>query len=152
MTATNHALTGATIGLLIGNPLIALPVAFMSHFVCDAIPHFGLQDPRSIGGSNFGRMLLVDASLCVGLVALLFVNQPQHWLLASLCAFAATSPDLMWIGKFRRARQGQPDRPMRSAVMRLHSGIQWFQRPIGALVEVAWFVGLGTIVLTLLSA
>ena len=33
MRATNHALTGAIIGLTVQNPWVALPAAFLSHFV-----------------------------------------------------------------------------------------------------------------------
>jgi len=47
MTATNHALTGAAIGLLVGEPLIAVPAAIASHFICDALPHYGRVGPDS---------------------------------------------------------------------------------------------------------
>jgi hypothetical protein len=32
---------GAIIALAISQPLIALPLAFVSHFVLDALPHYG---------------------------------------------------------------------------------------------------------------
>ncbi len=142
MTATNHALTGALLGLIIGQPLIALPVALLSHFVCDAIPHYG-NDAVKLWSNNFKNMLVVDASLCVLLVAVLAYHQPTHWLLASFCALLATSPDLLWIRKFvyglrnhRSQKQTKFERLLGS------DGIQWFQRPIGAVVEVAWAIGM----------
>jgi hypothetical protein len=151
MTATNHALTGALIGLVIGQPLIALPVAFLSHFVCDAIPHYG-NDAVKLWSDNFKKLLVVDASVCVVLVAVLTYRHPAHWLLASFCAFMATSPDLLWIRKFvyglhnhRSQKQSRLERLLGS------DGIQWFQRPIGAVVEVAWAIGMLVLISPLLA-
>lgn len=140
MTATNHALTGAIIGLVVGQPLLAVPVAIASHFVCDALPHFksNLPDKVVLKTRGFRNYLIVDAGLCVLLVAILAIFQPQHWLLASVCAFAATSPDLLWINKYLRIRRGKPWQ--RKSFAKFAGGIQWFQRPIGAVVEAAWFV------------
>lgn len=150
MTATNHALTGATIGLLVGNPLIALPLALLSHFVLDALPHFGIKDPLRSDLPVFTKMLMIDAALCVGIVLALATAQPHNWLLASLSAFVATAPDLMWLKGYLRARRQQLVQPLRSPVMRFHAAIQWFERPIGAVVEVVWCLGVGTIFVTLL--
>ena len=44
MTATNHALSGALIGLAVMQPILALPLAFVSHFMLDAVPHFGFDE------------------------------------------------------------------------------------------------------------
>lgn len=138
MTAINHALTGSIIGLAVGDPFIALPLAFLSHFVCDALPHFGKDknDDNWIKSRSFKRMLLVDASLCVLLVLLLFMLKPYNWFIAVLCAFVATSPDLVWFGKFMALNRGSKWKS--NAFARFSSAIQWFQRPIGAVVEIAW--------------
>ncbi len=141
MTATNHALTGATIGLLINKPLITLPVAFLSHFLCDAIPHFGATKNSklaSLSSSAFKRLLAVDASLCMVLVIVLFGLHEHHWLQASLCAFLATSPDLLWIKKYQKAQGHKKWRP--SPYSKFASAIQWFEKPIGAFVELAWAI------------
>jgi len=37
---TPHVIIGATLALKIGNPLLALPLAFGSHFVLDKVPHW----------------------------------------------------------------------------------------------------------------
>jgi hypothetical protein len=139
VTATNHALTGAIIGLVVGQPLLAVPAAVGSHFICDALPHFkfNLPDKVLLKTRGFRNYLIVDASLCVLLVICLAVFQPQHWLLASVCAFASTSPDLLWINKYLKIRHGKSWK--RNSFAKFASGIQWFQRPIGAVVEVAWF-------------
>jgi hypothetical protein len=140
VTATNHALTGAIIGLVVGEPLIALPVALASHFVCDAIPHFGdgTGSLKRLKTDSFRIYLVVEFCLCVTLVALLAVFHPEHWFLASVCAFLATSPDLIWINKYLKTRRGQKWK--RNAFEAFASNIQWFEKPIGAVVEVAWFV------------
>lgn len=139
MVATNHALTGALIGLSVGHP-VALPLAFFSHFLLDAIPHYG-EEPDHIKSRRFIIQLFIDASLCGALVLLLGVSAPANWLLAAGCAFLAASPDFMWIPKFLRARRGLPEESSDSIIIRFHSWIQWFQRPIGAAVEVVWVAG-----------
>jgi hypothetical protein len=140
MTATNHALTGALIGLTVHNPWISLPAALLSHIVCDSIPHFG-REKDWLKKSSFTHYLMLDAALCILLVALLFAFQPAYWALAAVCAFVATSPDLLWIRQFMLVRSGRQYSP--NVVERFLGWIQWFQRPIGALIELAWFAGIG---------
>jgi hypothetical protein len=137
MTATNHALTGAIIGLVIQNPVIALPAALASHLICDAIPHFG-SNKDWIAKNSFALYLLIEAFICGLLVLLLFVTQPANWLLAAMCAFVAASPDFLSIRAYVAARQGKPFTP--NLLERFLKKIQWFERPIGAAVEAAWFV------------
>jgi hypothetical protein len=143
MTATNHALTGALIGLIVGEPLIAAPLALVSHFVCDVIPHYGVptqrQKEQRLKSDGFRYYLVVDSSLCVALVAALVWLRPEHWQLAILCAFLAASPDLLWINRWLKARAGKPWHG--TWFTRFAGDIQWFERPIGAVVEAAWFTG-----------
>jgi hypothetical protein len=40
MTATAHALIGASLAVKIANPLIGIPLAVISHFIADLIPHW----------------------------------------------------------------------------------------------------------------
>jgi hypothetical protein len=148
VTATNHALTGAAIGLLTGNPWLAIPAAVASHFVLDALPHFGLEGdiPKFLRSRGFTVMLASDAILCVLLVAVLALLRPEHWLLASFCAFMATSPDLLWINQYLKARRHLLWKP--GLIARFSIWSQWFQRPIGAFVELAWFAGIVSILAT----
>jgi hypothetical protein len=136
MTATNHALTGAVIGLTIHNPWVAVPAALLSHVICDMIPHFGIQTDDWIARKAFRRYLVCDALLCIVLVGIIFFSGTPNWLLASVCAFVATSPDLLSISHFRNALTGRPRRS--NALQTYLKKIQWFERPIGAVVEVAW--------------
>lgn len=148
MIAINHAATGAIIGLSMANPFVAGVAAFLSHFVCDGLPHFGSSDQSFITSTRFKAMLIVDTLLCVLLVLLLAISQIDAWLLAAMCAFLATSPDLWHIKSFIYARAGKAYHPGRIA--RFSSDIQWFQRPIGAFVELAWFVGATTLLYALI--
>lgn len=137
MTATNHALTGAIIGLVIGSP-IALPLAFLSHYVLDALPHFGWpgEEKARLKSKLFRNYLIIEAHLCFLIVIVLFVTQPANWFLAASCAFLAALPDWFSFGRFQDGRKGKPHKP--NSYERFASWIQWFERPIGAIVEIAW--------------
>lgn len=138
MTATNHALTGALIGLAVQNPWIALPAALLSHFVCDAIPHFTDKRIR-IGSTQFKRYLIIDALGAVVVALYLFALRPDGWFVACWAAFLATSPDLMWAQSFFRSQKAKKDTPMPThLIARFHSRIQWFAKPSGAVVECLW--------------
>jgi hypothetical protein len=143
MRAINHALTGAVIGLAIAEPVAAVPLAIVSHYVCDAIPHYGQNDPdgQKLRSSFFRRLLYFDAILCFGLVVLLAINQPINWQLAVICAFLATAPDLFSINKYRHALTHTKWHPNLYSKLATGTGIQWFERPIGVVVEIAWFMG-----------
>lgn len=150
MTAVNHALTGTVIGLVVSQPLLAVPLAVGSHYVCDVLPHFGtgLSDKVLLKTNKFRNYLIAEAGLCLALVVLLASFRPEHWLLAAICAFAAAAPDLLSVNRYftiRRGRHWQPGRYTRFA-----SDIQWFERPIGAVVEVTWFVAAVAIIVPFL--
>ncbi len=140
MTAINHALTGTVIGLLVGEPLLAIPLAIASHYICDALPHFRVNLPEKVvlKSNLFRNYLVAEAGVCFMLVVLLSVAQPQHWFLASICAFLAAAPDFFLISRYLRVRAGKKWKP--GLYAKFADGIQWFERPIGAFVEVAWLV------------
>ncbi len=50
MTATSHALIGTVIAAKIGNPALGIPLAIISHFIADAIPHW---DTATNGNGKF---------------------------------------------------------------------------------------------------
>ncbi len=138
MTSTNHALTGASIGFIIGIPEVAIIVAFLSHFVCDSLPHFGpnMEDEAWLKSKAFRGLLITDAILSVSLVIVILALDPHHALLASVCAFVAASPDLFWLNRFIKLKTRKPWQP--SLYSKFASKIQWFQRPLGAIVELLW--------------
>lgn len=149
MLAINHAITGALIGLTFSSPL-AYPLAFLSHFALDAIPHFG-DDDRRIKNMSFVVQLLIDAALCGVLVLVLFISLGSNAWLPALCAFLAASPDFMWMPDYVRIKQGKKPLGKTNLIMKFHSLIQWFQRPIGAFVEVAWLIAVGILLANILQ-
>ncbi len=144
MRAINHAVTGALIGLIVTRPVLALPLAVASHFVCDVIPHYDPDLTHSsirewIHSKKFRYLLYADAFLCFCVVLVLAIRHPAHWELSAICAFLATSPDLFSIPLYLRLG---PDKKWRlDAYTRFNLATQWFRRPIGAVVEIAWFAG-----------
>jgi len=153
MTATNHALAGSTIALVLHGSWLALPLALASHFILDALPHFGSNHESAFRRSKqFSRFLSLDITGAVIIALAVCLAQPPHWEIVALSAFLATSPDIMWVGRFWRARHGQKDKPFKRWhwLMRFHSRIQWFERPIGAFVEVAWLAAFGSLLFSLL--
>lgn len=139
MRAVNHALTGAIIGLSVKEPAIALPLAVISHFICDVVPHHGSNLPAKkwLKSKIFKNLLYADALLCLILVLLLAVRHPLNWQLSAICAFLAAAPDFLWLPRFVSAQSGRPRKFNRFD--KFAKQIQWFERPIGAVVEVAWF-------------
>jgi len=146
MTAINHALTGAFIGIATGNPWVAVPAAFISHFLCDAIPHFDVPGPSRTSRLRtklfLNVQILLGAVLCALIVLVLVWAQPIHWFLAAVCAFTATIPDLLFIPRYTHVIKTGHDPVDRNWFWRFHNRIQWFQEPIGGVVEVAWATGI----------
>ncbi len=140
MTATNHALTGSLIGLMVGSPWLAIPLAVASHFILDAIPHFDVSH-KGHNSRALTIYLLVDATLVMILLGFLVTLQPASWVAAACGAIAATLPDLMWLPNYFRAHKGRPLSEHKHIVL-FHKNIQWFERPIGFAVEVAWTVAM----------
>lgn len=152
MTATNHAMTGAAIGLLLGEPLLAVPAAVISHYFCDTFPHYtsAMPSEKLLKTTGFRNYLVLEAFLCGLLVVMLAVIRPEHWLLAAFCAFAAAAPDFLWLPRYIKTLRGQQWRP--NLYSRLALRIQWFIKPIGAWVELAWFIAMAAIILPFLRA
>jgi hypothetical protein len=152
MTATNHAITGAIIGTVLANPVLALVLAFVSHFVLDMIPHFGVgnDSDRFIKTRRFSMLLIADASLCFLLVVGLAIAHPHLWWFIAICAFVATTPDFGSINRWWQARQGRLKQWKPGLFIRFAAKIQWFEHPIGAVVEVVWFGATLTLLIDLL--
>lgn len=143
MTATNHALTGAVIAVVLPNPLVSIPLALVSHIAIDALPHFA-DDAEEISGYRFKSVLIIDIIICTVISGAIFLIHPVHWVLIIACAFVATSPDLLWIPDFIAAHQGKP-KPKYGKVRQFLHDVQWSQKRIGIVVEVFWFGALLTL-------
>lgn len=99
-----HALTGATIAAQIPNPAISLPLAFLSHFAVDLLPHWNpdLKQKKKKEGLFYLPtptiiFILLDSllGLALGLyIALKALPEINRALLALAGAFLAVLPDL----------------------------------------------------------
>ncbi len=134
MTATSHALTGAMIATVVKKPWLAIPLAFLSHFVCDAIPHFGIV--MSFGSPSMYIWLLVDGLAAVTFAIFLVKKGVNSPVLLAVCGFAAMSPDLAWL--YYGINGQLSNIATFDSVSRFHAIIQWYQHPAGILVEVFW--------------
>lgn len=141
MTATSHAVTGAAVATLVRQPLLALPLAFISHFVSDMVPHFGI-DSKFGSRSMFWR-LGIDGVVTVCIAIFLLISGVANaWFLA-LAGFIAMSPDLMWL--YHGLKKHSP--ADYGFFSRMHSGIQLYEKPLGIVIEIVWVAGCLIIIL-----
>jgi hypothetical protein len=132
MTGTNHMLTGTAIALAVKQPLLAAPLAFVSHFVLDAIPH---APPYNFeyGNTRFSKAMVADATAGIALTIAVMIMVPHLAPVVAVGAFFAILPDLTWAYFYGLNRRN-------SWFYKLHTVIQWFERPPGIIVEACYFV------------
>lgn len=112
MLTTPHAVTGATIAVLLPHPLLCVPVAIASHFVLDSVPHWQeTLAPYTPTRKTYIR-IPIDLALALVLVAFIARLQPEHVGLIWTGAISANVPDFDsllalkphlqrgWLGRF----------------------------------------------------
>lgn len=134
MTATNHTLTGALIVALIDKPLIALPLAFLSHFVLDGLPHFGWEIKRK----SFFLILAADMAIAASLLLTMIILQLPNWQWLVAGGILGASPDLLWLYYLVLERMGH--KKEYNLFARFASKIQWSESHIGIVYEAIWLV------------
>ena len=116
MLLTNHVLSGALIGALARGPLPAFAAGVASHFVLDAVPHWGDWGSRR----RFLRVAVADGLVSLAVAGALAAAAPPARRAAVLAGMAgAALPDVdkptrLWFGWS----------PFPPAVDRFHSRIQ----------------------------
>lgn len=103
MLETPHVFIGAAIATKIPNPLIAIPLAFASHFVLEMIPHWNphLNTEVKLYGRPTGKSTLITAvDSTIALVSgsiIAFQNFPDKSkvILVLASCFFAVLPDLL---------------------------------------------------------
>ena len=116
MLITNHVLSGALVGRVARGPASAFGLGVLSHFVLDAIPHWGAWGSRR----RFLRVAVVDGLVSLAVAGALAAVSPSERRPAVLAGMAgAALPDLdkptkLWFGWS----------PFPAAVDRFHSRIQ----------------------------
>ena len=144
MTMTNHFMTGALVAVVFHRPEVALPVAFVSHFAIDALPHYGYGfiDPKERDKQNrFIFKQTIDAYTALALFWLVpyLLRAQQTPLVTGACMLVAFIPDAIWTFHFVRAGRGH-DYPELNWFNKLHKAIQWCERRWGIYVEAVWVV------------
>jgi hypothetical protein len=95
MTATGHALIGAALAMKITNPWLGIPLAVVSHFVCDKVPHWDPMTDKTkpmklVIIQTIGDVLVGFFLVWAIFIALFHAPSPLY---VFLMAFAAQSPD-----------------------------------------------------------
>lgn len=100
---TPHVVVGAAIAAKVGNPYLAIPLAFVSHFVLDKVPHWNPHLNTEI--KKYGKptkattaLIIFDVLLSLvlgGLIAAAALpNQTQAFIIL-LGGFAGVLPDVI---------------------------------------------------------
>jgi len=137
MTLTNHLLTGAALGKFLPLP-VAIPLAFASHFVLDALPHFGFPniDARMKHLTMFKAVICADFLLSALLSIWLIRAHHAKWLLTGLVAY---SPDVLWIYRFAVEEKFGKVHPTRgNRFIQFHRDIQKYERVWGGSIELLY--------------
>lgn len=116
MLVTNHVLSGALIGAVVGSPLPAAALGVASHFALDTVPHWGKFGSRRA----MLRVAVPDGLIGLAVIGTFAAIAPREKRLAVLAGMAgAALPDL---DKPSRVFFGRS--PFPRAWDRFHSGIQ----------------------------
>lgn len=138
MTGLNHVLTGTAIALIARDPVLVVPIALVSHFILDMIPHFDHAQYR-YGSKYFTHIMTTDALLSFGVVLAAILVAPELTLSIALGALFAILPDFFWLYYYKNGRP-------QWWFFKFHTKIQWFERPHGAIVELSYVIFISTVI------
>lgn len=129
MLGFNHTLSGSIIAIIVPAPLSPV-VAFLSHFVFDAFPHFGRHPKITHGSPGLQKLIVADGFACLAALGLAIWLFPAHWFIIGLCSFLACLPDFVWMFK----------RQLRTPkwFLDFSTVIQWGERPWGWLLDLLY--------------
>lgn len=134
MTGANHIATGALIGASFSAP-IAMPLAFVSHFAMDVLPHFG-DENLSRRSRRFLAVVVMDACIVLTITAAIIALKPHHWQLMLAGGVIAMSPDAMHAPDFYRELRKRQMKG-RGRLGNWHHNIQR-EYAWGIIVEAVW--------------
>ncbi len=102
MLETPHVVVGATIATKIGNPFLAIPLAFLSHFVLDKVPHWNPHlntEIKKYGKPTKNSTIIVVGDVVLSLVlgGLIASHAPTQMQSLNVLfgGFAAVLPDVI---------------------------------------------------------
>jgi len=146
MTATNHSITAANLALITKTWWI-LPIALISHFVLDALPHFGSTKGKDID-KKFIVVYTIDFILLCSLwlIVLLVTGHFRYLVIAAMTA--AALPDVVWIYRLI-LKLRKKIVPKKNILTRFHTAIQWGERSWGWTIELGWLSVMAVIFISL---
>ena len=111
MLVSPHVTAGVALGAMIGNPIMVIPLAIISHFVLDLIPHW--QETLAPYKPTWKTYVRIPIDLAIGLVIVLLAVrlQPDQAWSIWLGAIFASGPDLdVAIVTFPKLKRGLLER------------------------------------------
>lgn len=153
MLLTPHTAVGIAIGAAIPNPIISVPLSFLSHFALDLVPHWdnlGLGEiahsSRPLKTRAFKLMLLDGLTALSLLLFFLYWAMPDYGVGMTIAtsALAANLPDLfylpllfgkrkpgwaLWVARLQKRVQANSAAPMAFGL-----SIQLFATAVGSLI------------------
>jgi hypothetical protein len=131
MISLNHVLAGTAIGLAVKQPTLAASLAFLSHFVLDAFPHWNYGDEP--GTKLWWKVWIVDAIGSFIALLLLCLSAPELAWAIILGGTFAELPDVFWIYYLNAGRP-------KWLFFRFHKWIQWSETSRGFYYELGYLV------------
>ena len=149
MTATNHSITAANLALITKTWWI-LPIALISHFVLDALPHFGSTKGKDVD-KKFIVVYTIDFILLCSLwlIMLLVTGHFRYLVIAAMTA--AALPDVVWIYRLI-LKLRKKIVPKKNILTRFHTAIQWGERSWGWTIELGWLSVMAVIFISLVRS
>lgn len=103
MLETPHVIVAAAIAVKAGNPWLAIPLSFISHFLLDETPHWNPHITTKEGGvkkvdPNSLKLIIADSSLALisgSVIALSFLPDYKKVITVLACCFVSVLPDLV---------------------------------------------------------
>ena len=140
-------MNGALIALTVKQPALAIPLSFVSHYVTDAIPHYGpkmADDLSKLFKRNFKIFVTVDFGFSLILMAILGLLFPSHVWLIWACMITAAIPDAVW-WSYRKSINQWPE--ALGKFSRLHSKLNLAMHVRHFYFDAIWFAAAWTAVL-----
>lgn len=139
MTISNHVLVGSLIAVTVKEPVLVLPLALLSHYILDALPHYGYPGHGGYKEAFKHKSTYVLEGLnIVGLVLLIFTIHFSVWVV-SAAALLALLPDFEWPYRYWFYERKNL-RPPNTITAKFHQKIQWSERWWGIFIEVTFFI------------
>lgn len=103
MLETPHVIVASAIAYKVGNPYLAFPLAFASHFVLETVPHWNphiLTEMKKFGSITKTSKAIIVADVLLAFISGLFIasrvlpNTAHYWTIL-FSGFFGVLPDLM---------------------------------------------------------